>query len=109
MDTLEQLQARLDEAKALAAQAAYELRYAKREARKRSSLPPVFAEAGSLHDVLGVASHASPAEIKAAYLRLARAWHPDAAGGDQAVFQRIAAAYQQLQDAHLSSPRVTAA
>lgn len=50
---------------------------------------------------LGVPADATPAEIKAAYRRLARASHPDRNPGDAAAerrFKRIARAYEVLTD-----------
>ena len=55
-----------------------------------------------LYDVLGVKRDASPGEIKRAYLRLARRFHPDINPGDQAAegrFRQIALAYETLGDA----------
>jgi len=54
-----------------------------------------------LYDVLGVKRGASPGEIKRAYLRLARRFHPDINPGDQAAevrFRQIALAYETLGD-----------
>ena len=59
-----------------------------------------MAAAGKTHyEVLGVGSGASRGEIKAAYRRLAREVHPDAAvgGGDEG-FIRLHAAYATLAD-----------
>ena len=53
------------------------------------------------HAILGVARDASPAEIKAAYRRLAWELHPDRCGGDAAKAERMKEvnwAYQQLGD-----------
>ncbi|HET9689752.1 MAG TPA: J domain-containing protein [Acidimicrobiales bacterium] len=50
---------------------------------------------------LGVARSATEAEIKKAYLRLARELHPDASGGDPANeerFKRVTRAYETLRD-----------
>ncbi len=47
------------------------------------------------HEVLGVAIEATPAEITAAYRRLAMVHHPDR-GGDADSFRRIRAAYEAL-------------
>lgn len=55
----------------------------------------------SFYDVLGVARTATPDEIKLAYKRLAKLWHPDKHGGSvdaTARFQEIAAAYEVLGD-----------
>jgi DnaJ-class molecular chaperone len=53
--------------------------------------------------ILGLTPDADAAEIKAAYRRLAKAYHPDAQGGDgktdaQAKFQEVTAAYNLLKD-----------
>lgn len=53
------------------------------------------------YDVLGVERTATEAEIKKAYRRLARKFHPDVNPGDsgaQRRFQEIAAAYELLKD-----------
>lgn len=47
--------------------------------------------------VLGVGPHAGPDEIRRAYRRLARRWHPDA-GGDAAEFLRLQEAVAVLLD-----------
>ncbi|KAJ0964193.1 hypothetical protein J5N97_029315 [Dioscorea zingiberensis] len=63
--------------------------------------PPIRSTAASptLYNVLGIAAAATGAEIKAAYRRLARTYHPDvsqAASGDE--FMKIHAAYSTLSD-----------
>ena len=58
------------------------------------------------YETLGVEPHVGPAEIKAAYRRLARKLHPDALGGAaaserqhaEARFQEVTAAYNLLKD-----------
>ena len=45
---------------------------------------------------LGVPEEASQAEIKARFHELAKRHHPDAAGGNEAAFKRVAAAYETL-------------
>ncbi|XP_062230422.1 uncharacterized protein LOC133928208 [Phragmites australis] len=58
----------------------------------------------SYYEVLGVARGASAAEIRAAYLKLAKKWHPDkvrdsrVAEEAKARFQQIQQAYQVLSD-----------
>lgn len=55
-----------------------------------------------LYAILGIARAASAAEIKRAYRRLARKFHPDINPGDQAAavhFRRIVEAYETLIDA----------
>jgi DnaJ-class molecular chaperone len=49
---------------------------------------------------LGVAQQAPPAEIKRAYRRLARQWHPDVSAAPDALarFQAVAAAHAALSD-----------
>lgn len=54
-----------------------------------------------LYDVLGVARNATADEIKKAYRRLARQYHPDANDGDHAAadqFKEVARAYEVLSD-----------
>jgi molecular chaperone DnaJ len=51
--------------------------------------------------LLGVAQDASPADIKRAYTRLARRYHPGINPGDraaEAMFQRVSEAYETLSD-----------
>lgn len=50
------------------------------------------------YEILGVAKTASPEEIKKAYRTLAHQHHPDKAGGDEAKFKEINAAYQVLSN-----------
>ena len=57
--------------------------------------------AESLYDALGVAKTASDADIRTAYRKLARKYHPDVNPGDskaEAQFKRVAAAYDVLSD-----------
>ena len=54
-----------------------------------------------LYSLLGLAPGASPAEIKRAYRRLSRRFHPDINPGDKAaesLYQRISEAYETLVD-----------
>ncbi len=57
--------------------------------------------AESLYDILGVSRTASDAEIRSAYRRLAKKYHPDFNAGDRAaerMFKRVSAAYEILGD-----------
>src|SRR5919198_1932878 len=57
--------------------------------------------AKSLYDVLGVAKNASQDEIKKAYRKLAREYHPDRNPGDKSAeekFKEIQGAYDVLSD-----------
>ncbi|XXG40311.1 hypothetical protein AAC387_Pa01g1059 [Persea americana] len=61
------------------------------------------AATSSLYQVLGVPRGATCQEIKAAYRRLARIWHPDAVASDQRdtsadEFMKLHAAYSTLSD-----------
>src|SRR4051812_4256983 len=54
-----------------------------------------------LYSLLGLAPGASPAEIKRAYRRLSRRYHPGINPGDRAaelLYERISEAYQTLVD-----------
>uniref|UniRef100_A0ACD6AUD8 Uncharacterized protein n=2 Tax=Avena sativa TaxID=4498 RepID=A0ACD6AUD8_AVESA len=68
-------------------------------ARASAMMSPVAAAGRTHYEVLGVGAAASRGEIKAAYRRLAREVHPDAAGagGDEG-FIRLHAAYATLAD-----------
>jgi molecular chaperone DnaJ len=59
-----------------------------------------MAAVRDLYEILGVGRDASPAEIKAAYRRLARELHPDVNGNpaDEERFKEIAGAYEILSD-----------
>jgi DnaJ-domain-containing protein 1 len=46
-------------------------------------------------DVLGLPAHATPAQIKQRYRKLAKRYHPDL-GGDPRQMQRLTAAYELL-------------
>jgi molecular chaperone DnaJ len=62
----------------------------------------VATAAKSLYEVLGVAKNASADEIKKAYRKLARQYHPDRNPGDdeaEAKFKEVQAAYDTLSDA----------
>ena len=48
-------------------------------------------------DVLGVAEGAPFSDVKRAYLRLARATHPDAPGGSAGAFREVQAAFETLR------------
>lgn len=50
------------------------------------------------YKVLGLSDSATEAEIKKAYRSLSKTYHPDAAGGDEARFKEISAAYDVLGD-----------
>jgi hypothetical protein len=63
---------------------------------------PRASEGGRDHyQVLGVSSDATPAQIRHAYLALARKYHPDASqrGETARLFQRVHEAYSVLKDA----------
>lgn len=57
-------------------------------------------EAQTLYGVLGVSQDVEPADLKAAWKRLARTWHPDVSRepGSREQFQAIQAAYEILGD-----------
>lgn len=51
------------------------------------------------YEVLGVPGDAKEVEIKRAYRKLARQYHPDVEGGNRDKFDEVDAAYQTLRDA----------
>ena len=51
------------------------------------------------YSTLGVSKKATDAEIKSAYRRLAKQWHPDA-GGDETKFADVNNAYNMIKDAN---------
>ena len=60
------------------------------------------------YQVLGVSPGASDEEIKQAYRRLAKKYHPDRNPGDQEAarqMQRVNAAYEQIKNPEKASPR----
>ena len=52
----------------------------------------------SLYDVLGVAPSAPPAEVRQAYVALARQHHPDRTGGDASAMRAVNEAWATLSD-----------
>lgn len=52
---------------------------------------------GDYYEILGISKDASTAEIKKAYMKLARKHHPDK-GGDKEMFQKVSKAYEVLSD-----------
>lgn len=55
-------------------------------------------KAKNYYVLLGVPTDATPDRITRAYRRLAREWHPDAAGGSAEQFQTLQDAYQTLSN-----------
>lgn len=60
--------------------------------------PPQRAAAKTMYEVLAVEETAGPEEIKAAYRRAARRWHPDACPGGADRFMAAREAYEVLSD-----------
>ncbi|KAM3228783.1 hypothetical protein ACQJBY_060019 [Aegilops geniculata] len=67
-------------------------------ARVRVSALAAAPERATMYDVLAVGKAAGPEEIKAAYRRAARRWHPDACPGGADRFMRAREAYEVLSD-----------
>jgi curved DNA-binding protein CbpA len=65
------------------------------------SAPASAAVAASMYEVLAVEETAGPEEIKAAYRRAARRWHPDACPGGADRFMAAREAYEVLSDPEL--------
>ncbi|RLN19643.1 hypothetical protein C2845_PM02G27500 [Panicum miliaceum] len=60
--------------------------------------PASRAAAATMYEVLAVEETAGPEEIKAAYRRAARRWHPDACPGGADRFMAAREAYEVLSD-----------
>lgn len=71
-----------------------------RRSRVRVSAAAVAApqRAATMYEVLAVEETAGPEEIKAAYRRAARRWHPDACPGGADRFMAAREAYEVLSD-----------
>ena len=62
---------------------------------------PLFRFASSnknFYQILGVSQTASPSEIKSAYYKLAKQYHPDVNKGHEDKFKEVSAAYDTLGD-----------
>ncbi|CAL4930754.1 unnamed protein product [Urochloa decumbens] len=59
---------------------------------------PASIRASTMYEVLAVEETAGPEEIKAAYRRAARRWHPDACPGGADRFMAAREAYEVLSD-----------
>ncbi|KAJ9450447.1 Chaperone protein DnaJ [Diplonema papillatum] len=60
------------------------------------------------YTVLGVQRAASGHDIKAAFKRLAKAYHPDKNADGEALFKEVSAAYEVLGDEKSLSPIINA-
>jgi DnaJ-class molecular chaperone len=58
----------------------------------------VWTMARSYYAILGIPANAGRQEVKSAYRRLAKRYHPDHAGGDSRKFRDIQEAYSVLAD-----------
>ncbi len=54
----------------------------------------------SEYRVLGLEENASFAEVRSAYRRLAKRWHPDAPAGDRERFEQVCAAHRHIVNAY---------
>ncbi|KAF8340261.1 DnaJ-domain-containing protein [Cantharellus anzutake] len=57
-----------------------------------------LAACADLYKTLGVSRSASDSDIKTAYKKLSKKYHPDKKGGDEAKFVEVARAYEVLSD-----------
>jgi len=76
-----------------------------------AALGTTIDEAENAHEILGLPRDASSAEVRAAYIRLAKEFHPDAHPGDSAAeirFKRITEAYNELRSSYLTGGRLRA-
>lgn len=55
------------------------------------------------YQILGLDNFASTSEIKQAYRKLAKKYHPDKSGGSDEKFKRVSTAYQKLMDPNTKS------
>ena len=74
---------------------------ARRDPERRANSPTPVAQGRDLYAILGVAREAAPDEIRRAYRKLARKWHPDVNPGNPEAeerFKEISAANEVLSD-----------
>lgn len=64
----------------------------------RTGTEPTGMSRREAAEVLGVAPDAGADAVKAAYRDRVKETHPDADGGDEAAFKRVAAAYERLSE-----------
>eukprot|EP01018_Ginkgo_biloba_P028138 Gb_29600 [translate_table: standard] len=57
-------------------------------------------DSSSFYEVLGVTKDSSTAEIRSAYKKLARKWHPDKSSGNPSKIEQAKLKFQQIQEAY---------